>query len=75
MKKDKEEPTTTQNTPDRLNLSCILNTLDGVIQLDGVLFIITTNYPEKMDPAIFRPGRIDYMCEFKYATSQIIKEL
>jgi len=74
MKKDKEEPSA-QKTPDRLNLSCILNTLDGVIQLDGVLFIITTNYPEKMDPAIFRPGRIDYMCEFKYATSRIIKEL
>lgn len=44
---------------DELNLSGILNVLDGIVDTPGRIVIITTNHPEKLDPALIRPGRID----------------
>jgi SpoVK/Ycf46/Vps4 family AAA+-type ATPase len=60
---------------DALNLSCILNVLDGIIELYGVMIIITTNYPERIDSALTRPGRIDFKLELKLASKNIIKEM
>jgi SpoVK/Ycf46/Vps4 family AAA+-type ATPase len=50
-----------------LTFDCLLNTIDGVENSDGVLTIITTNHVDKIDPALgtvngkisSRPGRID----------------
>jgi len=50
-----------------------LNVLDGILEIDGRMLIITTNYPEKIDEALLRPGRIDIKIELKEATSKIIK--
>lgn len=44
---------------DRLNLSGLLNVLDGVVETPGRIVIMTTNHPEMLDPALIRPGRID----------------
>jgi len=44
---------------DKLNLSGILNVLDGVVDTPGRIVIMTTNHPEVLDPALIRPGRID----------------
>ena len=44
---------------DRLDLSGVLNVLDGVVDSPGRLLIMTTNHPEKLDPALVRPGRCD----------------
>ena len=44
---------------DSLNLSGILNVIDGVIECPQRMLIITTNHPEKLDPALIRPGRIN----------------
>lgn len=44
---------------DELNLSGILNVLDGVIDTPGRMLIMTSNHPEMLDPALIRPGRID----------------
>jgi len=60
---------------DTVNLSCLLNILDGIIELNGVMIIMTTNHPEKIDPALIRPGRFDFIYEFKKATRKIIKEM
>jgi len=58
-----------------LNLSCLLNLLDGIIELNGIMIIMTSNHPEKIDPALIRPGRFDFKCEFKKASKYIIKEM
>ncbi|GMF25191.1 unnamed protein product [Phytophthora lilii] len=44
---------------DKLNLSGLLNVLDGVIDCPGRIVIMTTNHPEKLDPALVRPGRVN----------------
>jgi len=42
-----------------VNLGDILNVLDGIIETPGRILVITSNHPEKIDPALLRPGRID----------------
>jgi hypothetical protein len=48
-----------------ITLGEILELLDGVIEIPGRMIIMTTNHPEKLDPALTRPGRIDMTIEFK----------
>jgi chaperone BCS1 len=43
-----------------VTLSGLLNVLDGFFAPTGVLFMMTTNNIETLDPALLRPGRIDY---------------
>jgi hypothetical protein len=64
-----------KNEEDSLNLSCFLNILDGIIELHGVMIIMTTNHPEKIDEALIRPGRFDFKYEFKKASKNIVKEM
>ncbi|MEW5302337.1 MAG: hypothetical protein WDW36_005136 [Sanguina aurantia] len=44
---------------DELNLAGLLNVLDGVVDTPNRIVIMTTNFPEKLDPALIRPGRIN----------------
>ena len=44
---------------EKISLSDILNTMDGVSNLENVIYIFTTNHIEHLDPALIRPGRID----------------
>jgi chaperone BCS1 len=43
-----------------VTLSGLLNVLDGFHAPENVLFVMTTNHIEALDPALLRPGRIDY---------------
>ena len=60
---------------DEINLSCFLNILDGIVELHGLMIIMTSNHPEKIDEALLRPGRFDFKYEFKKASKKIIKEM
>jgi len=48
-----------------LSFSGFLNSLDGLGAPDDVVIFMTSNHPERLDPAIMRPGRIDMKVEFK----------
>ena len=43
-----------------VTLSGLLNVVDGFHAPEDVLFVMTTNRVEALDPALLRPGRIDY---------------
>lgn len=58
---DKKEESKTQVT-----LSGILNQIDGVHNNHGMILIMTTNYPEKLDEALIRDGRVDERIFFDY---------
>ena len=59
----------------KLNLSIILNALDGVHECTGRIVIMTTNHPELLDEALIRSGRIDIKVEFKRCTRYDITQL
>lgn len=40
-------------------VNALLEALDGSAKRDGLVIIGATNFPEKIDPAILRPGRLD----------------
>lgn len=58
-----------------ISLSGLLNAIDGVATHEGRVLIMTSNHPEKLDPALVRPGRVDRKIEFKLAMKEQIREL
>jgi hypothetical protein len=65
--KGRENISAMNTTRDSLTFDCLLNTISGVGNSDGVFLFVTTNHIEHLDPAIgvpengqsTRPGRID----------------
>jgi chaperone BCS1 len=56
-------PSNGQNTSSGalgVTLSGLLNVLDGLFAPENVIFVMTTNDADALDPALLRPGRIDY---------------
>ncbi len=47
-----------------VTISALLNCIDGIMAQEGRLLIMTTNYPDKLDPALVRPGRADRIEKF-----------
>jgi mitochondrial chaperone BCS1 len=56
-----------------LSFSGLLNILDGINSTQGVITIFTTNYFDKIDAALLRPGRSDLKLNIKTPSSQEIK--
>ena len=59
---------------DKLDLATLLNVLDGVRETPGRIIILSTNYPERLDEALLRPGRFDMMLEFEKHTPVVIQQ-
>lgn len=55
--------------------SNLLNILDGVLFKHGLIVFITTNHPEKLDPALLRQGRTDLIVELNYPSKTEIEKL
>ncbi|KAF9493052.1 hypothetical protein BDN71DRAFT_1450751 [Pleurotus eryngii] len=51
-----------------VTMSGLLNVLDGVNSENGKIFMATTNYVDRLDDALLRPGRIDMKVEYKLAS-------
>ena len=58
---------------DALDLATLLNVLDGVRETPGRIIVLSTNYPERLDEALLRPGRFDMMIEYEKHPVDILK--
>jgi predicted transcriptional regulator len=58
-----------------IDLSFLLNLLDGTLESEGRIIAITTNYPERIDKALIRPGRIDMIVHFKKCSLTTLCEM
>lgn len=61
--------------PDKLNLGCLLNLIDGIKETSGRIIILTTNYVEKIDPALLRPGRIDIHLKMSFINYNVLNDM
>ena len=66
MQEEEEEP---------LDLSFLLNLLDGTLEASGRILAISSNFPERIDKALIRPGRIDMIVHFRKCNRQILREM
>ncbi len=67
--------TTTRDSEkdDGLTLADVLNALDGLGASENRLICMTTNHPDKLDPALVRSGRIDRHFHIGYAEDREIR--
>ncbi|XP_022751908.1 AAA-ATPase ASD, mitochondrial-like [Durio zibethinus] len=72
-KKAKEE----ESKDSKVTLSGLLNFIDGLWSASGGerIIIFTTNYVEKLDPALIRRGRMDKHIEMSYCCFEAFKVL
>lgn len=59
----KEEKQNIDILTSNLMLDDILNVLNGVIPINDLIIVMTTNHKDKLDNALIRPGRITYDLE------------
>lgn len=58
-----------------MTFSGFLNALDGVASGEERIIFMTTNHPERLDPALIRPGRVDLAVLLDDATPEQAKKL
>eukprot|EP00091_Calanus_sinicus_P010845 TRINITY_DN2489_c0_g1_i2.p1 TRINITY_DN2489_c0_g1~~TRINITY_DN2489_c0_g1_i2.p1 ORF type:complete len:357 (-),score=92.54 TRINITY_DN2489_c0_g1_i2:256-1326(-) len=59
----------------KLTLADLLEVFDGVMEMKGRIMVITTNHPEKLDPALIRPGRVDVNVQFGHCQPDDILDI
>jgi hypothetical protein len=69
-----ESPAFLEGT-EKLDLSFLLNILDGVLEIPGRIVIMTSNFIDKLDHALIRPGRIDVIAHFKKCLNVTLIEM
>lgn len=59
-----------QTDPERngITASGFFNVIDGIGNKHGIIYFMTTNHPERLDPALIRAGRVDFRMELSYLT-------
>lgn len=61
---------TNDSNKSMISFSGILNVLDGMGRKHGLITFMTTNYKNRLDSALIRPGRIDYVIKFNFITKE-----
>ena len=74
---NKNDSNESNQEPDKhkIDLSFLLNLLDGVLENPGRIVIMTSNYPEILDGALIRPGRIDIIAKFRNCTIETMVKM
>merc|ERR1719150_3211091 len=57
-----------------LTFTGLLNAVDGIGEHRGTIFVMTTNFIERLDSALIRAGRVDMRVEFKHADDYQLSE-
>jgi hypothetical protein len=60
---------------DKITLSFLLNLLDGILETPGRIIIMTTNFLNKLDSALIRPGRFDITVHFTKCNVQMMLDM
>jgi chaperone BCS1 len=68
-------PIDEEGSKSKISLAGLLNIIDGAASSEGRVLIMTTNYPEKLDSALIRPGRVDLQIKFTLATRTQVEEI
>lgn len=58
-----------------VTLSGLLNAVDGIAAQEGSIVVMTTNHPERLPPALLRPGRIDKKLLFDKADKDQVRRM
>ena len=64
-----------EDPKDVIDLSFLLNLLDGTLESSGRVIVLSSNFPERIDRALIRPGRIDMIVKFEKCSRAILQEL
>ncbi len=64
-----------EDKANKITFSGLLNAIDGVAAGEGRILFATTNHPQRLDPALVRPGRIDRKVEIGLADSDQIRRI
>jgi DNA polymerase III delta prime subunit len=64
-----------EDVKEPIDLSFLLNLLDGTLEANGRIIAISSNFPERIDRALIRPGRIDMIVHFKKCNLAILNEM
>ena len=59
----------------KVDLSFLLNLLDGVLENPGRIVIMTSNYPDMLDSALIRPGRVDVIAKFRNCSNKTVMDM
>jgi len=59
----------------RVTFSGLLNCLDGVASTEARIVFMTTNYLERLDPALIRPGRVDVKEHVNFCTRHQLEQM
>lgn len=59
----------------RVTFSGLLNCLDGVASTEARIVFMTTNYIDRLDPALIRPGRVDLITYVGYCSEHQLVEM
>jgi hypothetical protein len=68
-------PVQNERHGDELSLADILQVFDGTMETPGRIIVVTSNFPERLDKAFIRPGRIDVTINFEKASRETLVEL
>ena len=68
-------PSSAAVMPDELSLGELLTMFDGGVEVPGRIIVMLSNYPERLDKALVRPGRIDIHVRFGLSSRKSLAEL
>lgn len=63
------------NKQSPLTLDTILQVLDGIKEMRGRIIVATTNYIDRIDPALLRDGRFDFKFKLERFIDSEVKEM